>query len=647
MSTDPPSTSAAPSRATIVVDELPAESSSDATSETGLGLELVGKAGEGSMGEVLIATDRDLDRTVAFKVMHPELAARPGLAERFFAEARIAARLDHPGIVPIHGLVRSDDGRLGYTMKLVRGRTLAQWIADVARVAPGVKLGEDVRLEVRLEVFLKLCDAVGYAHDQGVVHRDLKPENVMLGDHGEVYVMDWGLAASPDEAAPSGGTPGFVPPEGGAAPEADLYALGVVLRELATLTDGRVPAGSEPRYDRRGEVVPRELGAIVARATAPLARARYPSVRALADDVRRFLRGSAVEALPDDGWRALLRWIGRHRQLVAGMLVLSFTAGFAGVGWTQRARWRERTEAAVAQQALAQRVGDTATRAAELDARLARYQGLAQTFGAVALERWRDGKAHRGPVYLAEDFRDPARAPPDLAPSEAYGTPISAGSPVVMVALHDPPHLAAAARVATLGAVARGLFELGHSAPPPAYLSVAFEDGVWLSYPGHGAFPPGYDARERPWYTTAAAATGPVWSAPYVDSSGLGLLLPCSVPLRDAGALVGVAAVKLPLSAVTADLVQVEGGEGFVLDREGRIVLRGTQATDAPPALDNEQVVLPLFDLPEVVEAVRAGQPGVTRAGSELVVWQPLVDLGWAYVVRGDEGVLRAAARSR
>src|SRR5438128_8106250 len=132
------------------------------------------------MGTVYLARDSVLDLEVAVKVLDSVRDDRP-VADHLQQEARILARLEHPGIVPVHDFGRLPDGRLFYAMKRVRGERLDRWAAGV-------------ELHARLEVFLRICDAVAFAHAHGVVHRDLKPENVMVGEFGEVLVLDWGIA---------------------------------------------------------------------------------------------------------------------------------------------------------------------------------------------------------------------------------------------------------------------------------------------------------------------------------------------------------------------------------------------------------------------------------------------------------------------
>ena len=216
---------------------------------------ITGVAGRGGMGTVYVARDHVLDRDVAVKVL--DVADQKGSrAARLQREAHILARLDHPGIVPVHDAGELPDGRTFYVMKLVKGRRLDDLVAQNASLAD------------RLNAFGRVLDAVAFAHAHGVVHRDLKPENVMVGGFGEVYVMDWGVAqdGSADGEAAVVGTPGFMPPEQERprAPvdaRADIFALGALLAHLAGEAAPRrargdcresAPPGCQPALSRRG-----------------------------------------------------------------------------------------------------------------------------------------------------------------------------------------------------------------------------------------------------------------------------------------------------------------------------------------------------------------------------------------------------------
>jgi eukaryotic-like serine/threonine-protein kinase len=232
--------------------------------------------GRGGMGTVFRARDRELDRDVAVKVTSWCTAAD---AERLRAEARTLARLEHPGIVPVHDVGRLPDGRVFTVMMLVRGDRLDA----AARALP---------LRDRLRLFDRVCDTVSFAHASGVLHRDLKPANIMVGPFGRVFVLDWGLAlagSAPTTHLITGGpagTEGYMSPEqlaGTANVRTDVYALGAILRDLiADATEG--------------SRILRPLRSIAARATGSDPGSRYASAADLAADVRRFVDGEAVTA---------------------------------------------------------------------------------------------------------------------------------------------------------------------------------------------------------------------------------------------------------------------------------------------------------------------------------------------------------------
>src|SRR5262249_37280803 len=182
-----------------------------ATNPTGR-YRFVAELGGGGMGAVFRAVDDDLGRDLAVKVLLGRHTDRPELVRRFLDEARIHARMQHPGVAPLHELGRLPDGRPFFAMKLVEGSTLA----DLLRLRPDP--AQD--LPRFLKVFEQICQTVGYAHSRAIIHRDLKPSNVMVGAFGEVQVMDWGLArplrTGPGEVA----TPSpALPPGPPAAPE--------------------------------------------------------------------------------------------------------------------------------------------------------------------------------------------------------------------------------------------------------------------------------------------------------------------------------------------------------------------------------------------------------------------------------------------
>jgi eukaryotic-like serine/threonine-protein kinase len=181
----------APARGHVLVETLlPTANQRDTTRYT-----LTRVHAEGGLGKIWIAHDSDLNRDVALKEIKATATLSPESGRRFLQEAQITGQLEHPNIVPVYELARrKEDDQPFYTMSFVRGQTLRDAIAEFHRRRAN-KPAERLELQRQLlEPFVKVCQAVGYAHSRGVIHRDLKPENVVLGGHGEVVVLDWGLA---------------------------------------------------------------------------------------------------------------------------------------------------------------------------------------------------------------------------------------------------------------------------------------------------------------------------------------------------------------------------------------------------------------------------------------------------------------------
>ena len=323
--------------------------------------------GKGGLGKVTLVFDRFTGREVALKELAQaprpvpvDTASDAASAEaRFLREARVTGQLEHPGVVPVFEVGRRKAGALYYTMRRIKGRTLARAIADAA------SLGERL---VLLPHFVAMCHAIAYAHSRRVIHRDIKPQNVMVGQFGETYVLDWGLARvkgrpdprkvelrlAPDITGNSMGgaigTPAYMSPEQarGQVDEiderSDVWGLGAVLYELLT---GRAPylgrssaevvaqvRESPPDPVRSVEPgAPPELVAIVERAMARDKKDRYESAAALGRDIERYRAGLRVSAHAYSSWE-LLRRFGRQNRLALGVTAPALGALLLFAGWS-------------------------------------------------------------------------------------------------------------------------------------------------------------------------------------------------------------------------------------------------------------------------------------------------------------------------
>jgi eukaryotic-like serine/threonine-protein kinase len=306
---------------------------------------LLERVARGGMGVVYAARDETLDRRVALKILDVPLADS-GLVRRLNREARVLALLEHPGIVPVHDVGTLSDGRVFYAMKFVEGQRLDKHIEAV------------ISLPDRLRLFLRICDAVAFAHARGVLHRDLKPANVMVGAFGEVLVMDWGLAKSlrgqsagiseddpeamtlpttrgtdgPADAMQASqvtgqgtvlGTPGYMSPEQASGDIAhvdersDIFSLGAMLRFLYARPATKANQNRSGRQDKA-------LEAICAKATESNPTNRYTSVSELAADVSRYLDGLPVSARKETILDKAARFYRRHT--IAILLIAAYLA---------------------------------------------------------------------------------------------------------------------------------------------------------------------------------------------------------------------------------------------------------------------------------------------------------------------------------
>jgi WD40 repeat protein/tRNA A-37 threonylcarbamoyl transferase component Bud32 len=331
----------------------------------------------GGIGRVWLARDLDLDREVALKELRPERAADPAMVARFRREARITGRLQHPGIVPVYEMAPAAEGESPfYTMQLVRGRTLTEAAQDYHRRRAEGRAGP-LHLIRLLNDFVSVCNTVAYAHSQGVVHRDLKGSNVVLGDFGEVVVLDWGFAKildekdeggaekggateeAPSAPGPAGctrghetmpghllGTPAYMAPEQAEGrldlidPRTDVFGLGAILYELLT---GRPPfegadSAESLRKARAGKAgrlqsapgVPPALAAVCDKAMARRPDDRYPSAAELAREVQHFLADEPTRAYREPLLARWQRWARRHRPALAVLTAVLLTGSLAG-----------------------------------------------------------------------------------------------------------------------------------------------------------------------------------------------------------------------------------------------------------------------------------------------------------------------------
>jgi len=349
-----------------------------------------GLLGRGGMGEVHRVWDTHLQRYVARKRLR---SGRTDLAARFRQEARVTGRLDHPNIVPVHELGRDEEGHWYLTMKEVRGDALSALLKSSD--------GSLEDLTRFMRILITVCNAVAFAHARGVVHRDLKPQNIMVGEFGEVQVMDWGLAhVDQQPAAPPGqslsgteqgletrvgeviGSPLYLSPEAARGehtsmgPHSDVFSLGIMIYVClcgkspwdASSSEAIVARARVGTYARPSEVtdrsVPHELEAVALRAMEARPEARYASASDLAADLEAWLDQRPLSIVEYGPAERLLKWGQRNRKLVSGVTGTAAVALALFAGFTVKyvSDMSDRTERAVRAESMANAAADEAQR---------------------------------------------------------------------------------------------------------------------------------------------------------------------------------------------------------------------------------------------------------------------------------------------
>ena len=592
-------------------------------------------AGRGGMGTVHVARDVELLRKVALKELSLEVAHDRSARSRFVREVQVTAQLDHPHIVPVYGLEVASGGRPAYAMKLVEGQTFGQLIADTrAFYGAGTEPDEDHAMPARIEHFLKVCDALAYAHERGVVHRDLKPANLMVGRHNEVYVMDWGICrlmtqpaaaepapspagASTGSAAPAKtgsisraevspdashgetaygaivGTPLYMSPEQAHGRHAELdaksdqCALGLILFELVTL---KRPIGGktvvdvlkaastgerEPLVHAFGKPIPGELGAIIGKASAKAPADRYASVGDLADDIRRYLRGDAVVARPDSTWQRAVRSLGRHRQAAALALLGLIVACLAGGAFLL---WRQE-RALEAQQARDRRierlVGDVGEQGDRLQVSLLEIHDALDMAVAAIGHAYEYGRPTTGPILWDGDSHDATIGflpAPGVTRAQVEGEArrVATVQASVMRVITSVREHLGRGSGASRGHQVAGADTGLHE------LRAGFESGLTFTVPAAALERTVADVRQAAWYRAVGDGKDFHWALVNHDTDGDQELALSAPIVGDDGRRIGAAGLVVALDHTLANLVAVRPVPNakmtLLLDPEGKLL---------------------------------------------------------------------------
>jgi len=622
--------------------------------------EPIQELGRGAMGEVWLMRDIYLRRKVASKQLLPQMTT-PEVQDQFLSEAQITARLEHPGVIPVYTLEIDAEQRMSYAMKVVQGKTLKEEILALKQAQeknPNLKEWRN-ELYRLLEIFLKVCDAMDYAHSKGIIHRDLKPANIMIGPFREVYVLDWGIAKvwnTPEEESETSqnkviaGTPRYLSPEQARCrkldPKSDQYTLGLILQEILTLTPAfqaksmpemlkKILTGNRASCSQALGLhsIPADLQAIVARSVALKAADRYASVADMATDLRQYMQDNETQVLPDNLPRRLLRWVRHNPQrAMLGSLLMLFCCSLAVAGslyiWQKTLIQTQRRKAVLEELQLQLTIAGQ-----NLDSYLGGLEARLEYLTGAAAESWLRGKDLAGPMYTPSHLPQQALLTPEQEAPVFWSFPVWLDNPS-----------SSFARLNSLTPIFQRVFAVAanpqnkvpdwlqsktHSSPV-GWASVQFDQGPHLIYPGSP------QASEVPELLTQAKThagyqaqgqTRPFWFAQ--ESMGTESYFSVLAPIKgDQGQTLGEAALLIHSPYLLQELKKMQIQEGLlslqVLNAKGEILFEIVKQ----PAQS---------DLPADIRAdLKAGQSGLKETADGLYFYQALATADWRLLARFD-----------
>lgn len=669
---------------------------------------LIGQVGKGAMGEILLIQDEDLQRQVAYKKIRKSILKDPKILRRFLSEVKITAQLEHPNIVPVYSLEITDDGQIAYSMKLIQGKTLKKTLSEKLRQLEQKQVPpQSLGLPTLLEHFLKVCDAIHYAHMKGVIHRDLKPANIMISPFHEIYVMDWGIARliddlseetfdsvvtldshdlQSDNATQFGeivGTPRYMSPEQALSKhneltgKSDQFSLGLILYEIVTLRpafEAKDPMEmikkairadiSEIESDYENKIAP-ELKAIIKKATQRQEKNRYKNVAFFADDIRRFLRGDEVLASPDSTVKKLFRFMNRHRFATLSIMLSLLLLAATGVIWGLYHSQQTLITSQKHEKNMSQFLSAVANKSQTIDRQFLKFERLLEGLSAAMIHSLKQPVPEKQVLFLNEILN--TNKLKDFKFSKIYNRKISINwaayvlSPDVekediQSTLNKLSHFSQYFKQVMLKSYddkalnysSKEQYDLIYNKGVPLiWAFIGLENGLHLTYPGKTGFAAGYDPRKRPWYTQSKQSNSIQWLSPYIDASGNGLMLPCTLPLYDNNQkLIGVAGVEMAMSFIIKNLMSISMPgiiSTYLVNDMGDIVIRSTDKIDRYKTniVVNTVPELEKFAYSDILTAIKNKESGYTTTfefnQNQLFAYYPIQSLGWYFIVEANE----------
>ncbi|MDD7984580.1 protein kinase [Lentisphaera marina] len=641
--------------------------------------EEIEKFSEGGQGEIKTAKDKKLHRYVALKSLKKDFLTNPAIVNNFIMEARITAQLDHPSIIPMYGIIREKNSYVHMAMKLVQGLTLQEIIDDhllecKKRQGKDLVSFEQKALSERLSYFIKICEAISYAHNKRVIHRDLKPENIMVGSFREVYLMDWGIAKIISEdhdfnkqnegkKSSISGTPGFVAPEyilsGNVEFASDQYALGAILYQLISL-NGHIKGSGEKellektikgqleplRHLKKEIKLPMALRAIVAKALSHDPKDRYDDVSLLAEDINNYLQDRETIAYKDNFSRAMARSLYKHK-MATTLTVLSLLLIFAAITISSLLGQQRASELAQKRElTLINFQSSLEQRANQIDGHFSKLSNILQRYAdkvTYLIENPSINKEQEIRFFDYKDFKNESENVVGLRPSKLYGHKVSvksgnyklapglqlkdtqkellALSPIIEDTL---TYMSESSALASDGLEQTELEDLAlNKGFAIRWVYSGLANGLLINYPGMGKLTEDYDVRTRFWFKHSKTQKNLFWSSPYIDLFGQGLVVSAVQPLYSkTDDFLGVSAIDITFDYAYNTIMAASEDKRtgiiknrFLINDQGKVILSNLKAmSNFEEAEKNKsEIQFKEFPYPQLIKTIRDQKSGQVK----------------------------------
>jgi eukaryotic-like serine/threonine-protein kinase len=666
--------------------------------------ELKNQFSEGAQGIISTAFDKSLKRDIVVKSLKVDEVEEHARQDEslFVSEARIMAQLDHPSIIPLYGLHCGAESRLHLAMKHIHGKTLQKYLQDIIILyeREGIESFDEKRsIATRIEYLIKVCEAIDYAHCKGVIHRDLKPENIMIGNYGEVYVMDWGLACllEPEKCTNDEhttevgkhsknelvGTPCYIAPEliqgGSCSPQSDIFSLGMILFEIITLE--RAAVGKTVKEVLKNIVnlnycqfkhrflknkLPHDLKAIIDKATCPYLSQRYKTADEMAKDLKLYLMREETIARPDNILRRCVRAMINHKMITSVVILSTLLCLASSTIYGLHSQNALMKEQEIREAMLTSFQANVSQRAHKMERIFFYFNTQLATLAYHAgriLKRKADTNIK---IYNLDDFQS-ASPPPGYAYSPAYGISISLDCPVLKKAAGEKVLDQMDKRVVALSPIFKHMMftsdpEFKHETrdsikkiimkkgAPLNWITLGLKNGTMFAYPGTSCYTKNYDPRTRPWYKRALVQkNNSRWSAPFrcaLSSKVLMSTIRCVYDKENN--FQGVAGLHIRLDYIKKYIFrnQASGAKEYLINPKGQIVL-SSDFRNKKARINRKSTVLIQKNFPfqkefrEAVEQKRVQFEAMKYKTKYLFALNRIPSLGYYYIQQISEKKLR------